>query len=241
MPAGITSSERRIVHQILREAGYLVTPPSDCEVESNVAAMLLIKLFTDGVTDPSELSRQLEYRFGKHPQADRALPEFAPNHAIRGLKSPDHAGCPTGRDREHWTQAATEWRERGHLSEAPRVLRDHVNRVLVVDDEPLIRFATVEALEDAGFEVLEAGNADEALVLLQNNDVDAVFTDVNMPGTTDGLGLMAQIRERAPQTRVIVTSGHVRLGAFDLSSGVSFIPKPYTHDAIVGMLKALGN
>jgi len=151
-------------------------------------------------------------------------------------------GCPNGRDREHWTQAVNEWRNRGHGSEAPRsMLRDHVNRVLVVDDEPLIRFATVEALEDAGFEVLEAGNADEALVLLQKSEVDAVFTDVNMPGTTDGLGLMAQVRAHSPQTRVIVTSGHVRLGAFDLSSGVSFIPKPYTHDAIVGMLKAPGN
>ncbi|MDM9627658.1 response regulator [Rhizobium sp. S152] len=151
-------------------------------------------------------------------------------------------GCPGGRDREHWTQAVAEWKGREHSSEAPsNTLRDHVNRVLVVDDEPLIRFAAVEALEDAGFEVLEAGNADEALVLLQQNDVDAVFTDVNMPGTTDGLGLMAHVRARSPQTRVIVTSGHVRLGAFDLSSGVSFIPKPYRHDVIVGMLKAPGN
>lgn len=92
MPTGISSSELRILHQALIEAGYLVKLPSDGEVEANVAAMLLIKLFTDGVTDPLELSRQLEYRFGKHPQADRALPEFAPNHAIRGLTSPDHAG-----------------------------------------------------------------------------------------------------------------------------------------------------
>jgi len=150
-------------------------------------------------------------------------------------------GCPNGRDREHWQQAVEEWQRNEQVPQNPfAALREHVSRVLVVDDEPLIRFATVEALEDAGFEVLEAGNADEALVLLQKNDVDAVFTDVNMPGTTDGLGLMAQVRARSPQTRVIVTSGHVRLGAFDLASGVSFIPKPYTHDAIVGMLKSSG-
>ncbi|MDM9644819.1 response regulator [Rhizobium sp. S163] len=144
-------------------------------------------------------------------------------------------GCPTGRDKEHWLQAVAE-REKQPLGLSPP--KDHVERVLVVDDEPLIRFATVEALEDAGFEVLEAGNADEALVVLQNNEVDAVFTDVNMPGTTDGLGLMAKVRARSPHTRVIVTSGHVRLGAFDLASGVSFMPKPYAHGALVAMLKA---
>ncbi len=115
-------------------------------------------------------------------------------------------GCPNGRDREHWRQALEEWQRRQHLPGRPKTaLRENVSRVLVVDDEPLIRFATVEALEEAGFDVLEAGNADEALVLLQTNVVDAVFTDVNMPGTTDGLGLMAQVRARSPQTRVIVT------------------------------------
>ncbi len=148
-------------------------------------------------------------------------------------------GCPDGRDREHWSQAVDEWqhRQQDFMSLLPT---DDVKRVLVVDDEPLIRFATVEALEDAGFEVLEAGNADEALVLLQRQKFDAVFTDVNMPGAMDGLGLMAQVRSRSPRTRVIVTSGHVRLGAFDLASGVSFIPKPYTYDTVVGMLKAPG-
>ncbi|WP_019280167.1 response regulator [Rhizobium grahamii] len=107
----------------------------------------------------------------------------------------------------------------------------------MVDDEPLIRYAAVDALEAEGFDVLEAGSADEALVILQSNNVDAVFTDVNMPGSTDGLGLMSRVRERFPRTRVIVTSGHVRLGAFDLASGVSFIPKPYAHEALVSMLR----
>ncbi len=102
----------------------------------------------------------------------------------------------------------------------------------------ILRFAVVDALEDAGFEVLEAGNADEALVLLEGAQVDAVFTDVNMPGSTDGLGLMARVRALSPGTRVIVTSGRARLGAFDLASGVSFAAKPYVHEVIVSMLKA---
>lgn len=147
-------------------------------------------------------------------------------------------GCRHGNDREHWARAAAEWQ---HSENGSKPVADgRTRKVLVVDDEPLIRFATVDALEDAGFEVLEAGNADEAVVLLRGTEVDVVFTDVNMPGSTDGLGLMAMVRARSPSTQVIVTSGHVRLGAFDLASGVSFIPKPYSHDTIVRMLKSPG-
>ncbi|WP_348631135.1 DUF2934 domain-containing protein [Rhizobium leguminosarum] len=73
-------------------------------------------------------------------------------------------GCPNGRDREHWSQAVDDWDSRGQAD--PHIglnaVVDHVRSVLVVDDEPLIRFAVVDALEDAVFEVLEAGNADEA-------------------------------------------------------------------------------
>jgi CheY-like chemotaxis protein len=127
-------------------------------------------------------------------------------------------GHPNGRDRAHWSQAVDEWRNKTALDTVPA---DHVHTVLVVDDEPLIRFSTVEALEEAGFEVFEA-----------------VFTDVNMPGSTDGLGLTQRVRAAYPRTRVIVTSGHVRLGAFDLASGVSFLPKPYAHNSVVDLLSA---
>ncbi|CDM61140.1 response regulator (plasmid) [Rhizobium sp. T136] len=85
--------------------------------------------------------------------------------------------------------------------------------------------------------MVEAANADEALVLLQDGSADAVFTDINMPGSIDGLGLVSLIRARFPDARVIVTSGHVQLGHFDLPSGASFLPKPYTFDALIKMLK----
>ncbi|MBB3318252.1 MULTISPECIES: DUF2934 domain-containing protein [unclassified Rhizobium] len=146
-------------------------------------------------------------------------------------------GCPHGRDRDHWSQAVAEWGTLGQGNSA-QTIETTVKKVLVVDDEPLIRFAAVDALEAEGFDVLEAGSADEALVILQSNEIDAVFTDVNMPGSTDGLGLVSRVRAQFPRTRVIVTSGHVRLGAFDLASGVSFISKPYAHDALIGMLRA---
>ncbi|NSL23103.1 response regulator [Agrobacterium tumefaciens] len=150
-------------------------------------------------------------------------------------------GCPNGRDREQWSQAVVDWQARDDAAPPPHepdAVAPPIRRVLVVDDEPLIRFSTVDALEVAGFEVLEAGNADEAPILFEGTQIDAVFTDVNMPGSTDGLGLMNRVRARSPGTRVIVTSGHVRLAAFDLASGVSFLPKPENHSAIVDMLKA---
>lgn len=84
--------------------------------------------------------------------------------------------------------------------------------------------------------MLEAGSADEAMALLQSAEIDALFTDINMPGSVDGLVLVQRVRATAPQTRVIVTSGHVMLGAFDLASGVSFLPKPYSYEALIKML-----
>ena len=146
-------------------------------------------------------------------------------------------GCPEGKDREHWAKAMAERMEVENGTTVTPSVAGHAGKILVVEDEPIIRYATVDALEEAGFEVLEAGNADEAFAVLANNRVDAVFTDVNMPGSTDGIGLTKQIRANSPNTRVIVTSGHVRLGRFDLASGVSFIPKPYTYDALIGMLR----
>jgi DNA-binding NtrC family response regulator len=136
--------------------------------------------------------------------------------------------------------AATEWEshEKPAVGSAPVHDGEHITTVLVVDDEPLIRFATVDALEQAGFRVLEAGNADEALVVLSSNEVDAIFTDVNMPGSADGLGLVKHVRSRFPETRAVVTSGHVMLGRFDLASGVSFIPKPYDYGALIQLLTA---
>jgi hypothetical protein len=107
--------------------------------------------------------------------------------------------CPDGRDREHWSQAVADWQGRGHSKPplGPEAGAFPIRRVLVVDDDPLIRFDRVDALEEAGFEVLEAGNTDEALVVFETNHIDAVFTDVNMPGSTDGLGLMTRVRARA--------------------------------------------
>ncbi|WP_281426044.1 response regulator [Rhizobium indicum] len=68
------------------------------------------------------------------------------------------------------------------------------SNVLVVEDEPILRYDTVEFLERAGHRVLEAANADEAMVFLRRNDIDTLFTDIDMPGSIDGLGLVKRVR-----------------------------------------------
>jgi two-component system, response regulator PdtaR len=110
--------------------------------------------------------------------------------------------------------------------------------VLVVEDEFLIRLATVDMIRDAGFEVIEAADADQAISILeQRNDIDAVFTDVQMPGSMDGLRLARAIRGRWPPIKIIATSGHVAVGSDDLPHGGRFLTKPYTQAQVVGAIE----
>ena len=104
----------------------------------------------------------------------------------------------------------------------------HAPTVLVVEDEVLIRLDIAACLEEAGFDVIEAANADEAIEILEGrDDVRVVFTDVDMPGSMDGLKLASFVRERWPPIKLIVTSGHVRVEAADLPAGGRFFKKPY--------------
>lgn len=100
--------------------------------------------------------------------------------------------------------------------------------VLVVEDEPLVRLAIADHLADDGFEVFEAGNADEAIEILQANPaIQIMFTDIDMPGSMDGLRLSAAVRDRWPPVRIIVTSGHRVVEITDLPDGSMFFSKPY--------------
>jgi CheY-like chemotaxis protein len=106
--------------------------------------------------------------------------------------------------------------------------------VLVVEDETLIRLHIVDNLKDAGFNVLEASNADDAIEILANrDDIHLVFTDVNMPGSMDGLRLAAYVRDRWPPIKLIVTSGKVAVKQADLPQGARFLSKPYEPPQII--------
>ena len=100
--------------------------------------------------------------------------------------------------------------------------------VLVVEDEPLLLMNAAEALEDLGFEVATAINADAAVSLLEARpDIHVVFSDVHMPGSMDGLKLAHYVRDRWPPIKIIATSGRADLSENDLPSGTRFVPKPY--------------
>jgi two-component system, response regulator PdtaR len=112
--------------------------------------------------------------------------------------------------------------------------------VLVVEDEPLLRMLAVEVVEDAGFVALEARNADEAVILLQSrSDISVLFTDIDMPGSMDGLKLAHAVRGRWPPIKILLVSGHVRLQPSQLPSNSRFIAKPYRTEAMVEELRSL--
>jgi len=112
--------------------------------------------------------------------------------------------------------------------------------VLVVEDEFLIRMHAAEMIADAGFDVVEAANADEAIVILGDRlDITVVFTDIQMPGSMDGLKLAAVIRGRWPPIKIVATSGFVNVRQDDLPEGGRFLPKPYSPEQIVRTLREL--
>lgn len=110
--------------------------------------------------------------------------------------------------------------------------------VLVVEDEPMVRFDAIQSFEDAGFEVVDADDAEQALVALEGRpDVDAVFTDVHMPGRMNGVELAMLVHERRPDVQVLVTSGVMRLQKDDLPGGGCFIPKPYDASQVAALIR----
>ncbi len=109
--------------------------------------------------------------------------------------------------------------------------------VLVVEDEPLQRMMAVDLVLEAGFEVVEAWSADEAVSILESrSDIRVVFTDVDMPGSMDGLKLAAAVRDRWPPIAIIVTSGQVALKDGMLPAGSVFFSKPYDTDKLSAQL-----
>ena len=112
--------------------------------------------------------------------------------------------------------------------------------VLIVEDELLLRMSAAEMIADAGYDVVEAGNADQAIAVLEARaDIHIVFTDIQMPGSMDGLKLARFVRDRWPPIKLVATSGHVTIGEGDLPEGGLFISKPYTAARIAEVLGSL--
>ena len=111
--------------------------------------------------------------------------------------------------------------------------------ILVVEDDVLIRLAVADDLMAAGFHVIQAANADEALKVLRSFvGVDLVLTDIHMPGSFDGLGLARQVRAGWPDLKIVVLSGDLpSVRPTDLAD--AFLSKPYNFSAILAVVKQL--
>ena len=113
-------------------------------------------------------------------------------------------------------------------------------RVLVVEDETFIRMDAVDMLGRAGFDVVEAANAAEAIKVLElHSDIQLIFTDIDMPGSMNGLELAAAVRDRWPPVKIIATSGHFKVHAGDLPSDARFISKPYQPTQVANAIREL--
>lgn len=109
--------------------------------------------------------------------------------------------------------------------------------VLAVEDEALVRMDLVATLEDAGYRTFEASSATEAIVMLERYpEIRVVFTDIQMPGTMDGLELARYVRERWPPTIIVISSGKVQPKQNELPEGVSFLAKPYEERKLSNVL-----
>ena len=117
-------------------------------------------------------------------------------------------------------------------------MQDNIPKeVLVVEDEPLTRMVAADALTDRGIMAWEAGDANEALHMLEQHPrIGVVFTDVNMPGEMNGLFLAHEVSARRPDVTLILTSGAVRLNDDELPDHGTFLPKPYRTERLVNMV-----
>jgi CheY-like chemotaxis protein len=114
--------------------------------------------------------------------------------------------------------------------------------VLVVEDDVLIRTVVAAYLRECGFDVVEAGSADEAIRVLEADiNVDIVFSDVNMPGSMDGFGLAQWLRRERPGLKIILTSGVARTAkeAGDLCEHGPMLAKPYDHAELERHIRTL--
>ena len=113
--------------------------------------------------------------------------------------------------------------------------------IVIVEDEFLVRVFSVDIAEEAGFSVLTAADADEAISILRNrSDVSVVLTDIDLPGYLDGLELAQVIRQRWPSIAVVVTSGWMRPTDDELPERNHFVPKPYDFARLTRPVAGLG-
>jgi two-component system, response regulator PdtaR len=122
----------------------------------------------------------------------------------------------------------------------PTATADTQSVVLLVEDDSLVRMLGADVLEDAGFEVIEAADADQGIALLKrHHDVRVLWTDVDMPGSLNGFELARFVSQGWPDVAVVVTSGKLTPGPGDLPRRGAFIPKPYRPEAVIRCIQEM--
>lgn len=117
---------------------------------------------------------------------------------------------------------------------------DPVANVLVVEDEMVLRLRAVDIVEDAGFTAVEAVNADEALTILESrSDISLLFSDIQMPGSMDGLKLAHAVHERWPAIKIILVSGQVKLSDTERPADSRFFGKPLETKQMIAELQEM--
>jgi CheY-like chemotaxis protein len=112
--------------------------------------------------------------------------------------------------------------------------------VLVVEDEMMLRMRAVDMVQDAGYISVEAVDADEALAILQSrSDIALLFTDVQMPGSMNGLQLAHAVHERWPPIKIILASGQLKLSGSDIPQDSRFFGKPLQSDEIIAEMREM--
>jgi two-component sensor histidine kinase/CheY-like chemotaxis protein len=112
--------------------------------------------------------------------------------------------------------------------------------VLIVEDEMMLRMRAVNIVEDAGFCPVEAVNADEAIAILElRSDISLLFTDIQMPGTMDGLKLAHVVNDRWPSIKIILVSGKLNPSDADRPADSRFFGKPLSSEKMIAALKAM--
>jgi CheY-like chemotaxis protein len=110
--------------------------------------------------------------------------------------------------------------------------------VLVVEDEMLLRMRAVEMVEDAGFTSVEAVDADQAVAILESrSDIALLFTDIQMPGSMDGLKLAHAVHQRWPPIKIILVSGQLKPADLDLPADSRFYGKPLDAKIMIAQMR----
>src|SRR3981189_1361012 len=112
--------------------------------------------------------------------------------------------------------------------------------VLVVEDEMLLRMRAVDMVEDAGFTSVEAVDADEAVAILESrSDIALLFTDIQMPGSMDGLKPAPGVNKRCPPIKIILVSGQLKLASIDIPADSRFFGKPLEAKKMIAEMQSM--